>query len=56
MHPAGLLCDLMWAEPDKNTQGWGESDKGMSFTFGADVVSNFLTRHDMDLVVRSNQV
>ena len=20
---AGLLCDLLWADPDKNVKGWG---------------------------------
>ncbi|KAH0622628.1 hypothetical protein JD844_025095 [Phrynosoma platyrhinos] len=34
----GLLCDLLWSDPDKDVQGWGENDRGVSFTFGADVV------------------
>jgi diadenosine tetraphosphatase ApaH/serine/threonine PP2A family protein phosphatase len=46
----GLLCDLLWSDPDKDVQGWGENDRGVSFTFGADIVSKFLNRHDLDLV------
>ena len=52
----GLLCDLLWADPDKETNGWGENDSGVSFTFGPEIVSKFLAKHDMDLVVRGNQV
>ena len=37
-------------------QGWGENDRGVSFTFGADVVSKFLNRHDLDLICRAHQV
>lgn len=33
----GLLCDLLWSDPDKDTTGWGENDRGVSFTFGAEV-------------------
>uniref|UniRef100_A0A8I3WP44 Serine/threonine-protein phosphatase PP1-beta catalytic subunit n=1 Tax=Callithrix jacchus TaxID=9483 RepID=A0A8I3WP44_CALJA len=46
----GLLCDLLWSDPDKDVQGWGENDRGVSFTFGADVVSKFLNRHNLDLI------
>uniref|UniRef100_A0A8C9P675 Serine/threonine-protein phosphatase n=1 Tax=Spermophilus dauricus TaxID=99837 RepID=A0A8C9P675_SPEDA len=53
---AGLLCDLLWSDPDKDVQGWGENDRGVSFTFGADVVSEFLNRHDLDLICRAHQV
>ena len=52
----GLLCDLLWSDPDKDVQGWGENDRGVSFTFGADVVAKFLNRHDMDLIARAHQV
>nr|CAH7766843.1 unnamed protein product [Callosobruchus chinensis] len=53
---SGLLCDLLWSDPDKDVQGWGENDRGVSFTFGADVVSKFLSRHDLDLICRAHQV
>lgn len=52
----GLLCDLLWSDPDKDTTGWGESDRGVSFTFGADVVEKFLHKHDFDLICRAHQV
>ncbi|XP_064392436.1 serine/threonine-protein phosphatase alpha-2 isoform [Halichondria panicea] len=53
----GLLCDLLWSDPDKEvTTGWGENDRGVSFTFGNDIVSKFLNKHDMDLICRAHQV
>ncbi|XP_078313911.1 serine/threonine-protein phosphatase PP1-beta catalytic subunit-like isoform X2 [Crassostrea virginica] len=52
----GLLCDLLWSDPDKDVKGWGDNDRGVSFTFGRDVVSQFLNRHDLDLVCRGHQV
>lgn len=52
----GLLCDLLWADPDKETLGWGENDRGVSFTFGTEIVSKFLTKHDLDLICRAHQV
>jgi serine/threonine-protein phosphatase PP1 catalytic subunit len=53
---AGLLCDLLWSDPDKDVVGWGENDRGVSFTFGSDVVTKFLNRHDLDLICRAHQV
>jgi len=52
----GLVCDLLWGDPDKDIAGWAENDRGVSFIFGPDVVSSFLQKHDMDLCVRAHQV
>jgi beta-galactosidase beta subunit len=46
----------LWSDPDKDVTGWGENDRGVSFTFGADVVTKFLNRHDLDLICRAHQV
>lgn len=53
---AGLLCDLLWSDPDKDISGWSENDRGVSFTFGPDIVSRFLQKHDIDLICRAHQV
>ncbi|CAD7964605.1 unnamed protein product [Amoebophrya sp. A25] len=52
----GLLCDLLWADPEKDITGWAENDRGVSFVFGPDVVQSFLRKHDMDLICRAHQV
>ncbi|XP_058075231.1 serine/threonine-protein phosphatase PP1-like isoform X3 [Magnolia sinica] len=51
----GLLCDLLWADPDRDIKGWGENDRGVSYTFGTDKVEEFLKKHDLDLVCRAHQ-
>jgi serine/threonine-protein phosphatase PP1 catalytic subunit len=52
----GLLCDLLWADPDKDVSEWGENDRGVSFTFGANTINEFLQKHDLDLICRAHQV
>ncbi|EES13960.1 hypothetical protein BDA96_07G159800 [Sorghum bicolor] len=52
----GLLCDLLWSDPDRDSSGWGDNDRGVSFTFGADKVTEFLNKQDLDLVCRAHQV
>ena len=44
------------SDPDKDIAGWGENDRGVSFTFGEDIVAQFLRRHDLDLICRAHQV
>jgi serine/threonine-protein phosphatase PP1 catalytic subunit len=51
-----LLCDLLWSDPEKDLNGWAENERGVSFIFGGDIVSNFLKNHDMDLICRAHQV
>ena len=26
---AGLICDLLWSDPDPDVTGWGENDRGV---------------------------
>jgi len=52
----GLLCDLLWADPEKDVESWGENDRGVSFTFGPKIVNQFLQQHQFDLIARAHQV
>jgi serine/threonine-protein phosphatase PP1 catalytic subunit len=52
---SGLVCDLLWSDPSGDV-GWGMNDRGVSYTFGADKVAEFLEKHDMDLICRAHQV
>ncbi|KAF2069253.1 hypothetical protein CYY_009423 [Polysphondylium violaceum] len=52
----GLLCDLLWADPDKSAEGWEDNDRGVSYIFGPEIVEQFLKKHDLDLICRAHQV
>lgn len=53
---SGLLCDLLWSDPCKNTEEFGPNTRGTSFTFGKKALDNFLENYDLDLVCRAHQV
>ena len=49
---------MLWSDPDKSIykQNWGVNERGISVTFSAEVVKDFLIKHNLDLVVRAHQV
>lgn len=53
---SGLVCDLLWSDPDRNITEWNENDRGVSFTFGRRIVQLFLDRFELDLICRGHQV
>lgn len=53
---SGLLCDLLWSDPNMDITGWGPNDRGVSVTFGPDVITKFCQNYDIDLIVRAHQV
>ena len=44
----GLVCDLLWSDPEDHQTGWREMDKGVSYTYGPDVVDEFLKKNHLD--------
>lgn len=52
----GLLCDLLWSDPDKEAKGWGPNDRGISVTFSQGEIEKFLKAHDLELICRAHQV
>lgn len=47
---------MLWSDPETTVSGWNENDRGVSYTFGANVVKTFLSKHQIDLVCRAHQV
>ena len=52
----GLLCDLLWSDPDPNVNGFAPNERGVSVTFNANIVEKFLKANDLDLICRAHQV
>lgn len=52
----GLLCDLLWSDPDKEATQWMENERGVSFIFGTKHLDTFLKENELDLVCRAHQV
>jgi len=52
----GLLCDILWSDPNSDIRGWENNDRGVSYTFGPDCVTNFLKKHTLELICRAHQV
>ena len=47
---------MLWSDPDADVAGWGENERGVSYTFGTTIVQHFLRRNDFDVLVRAHQV
>ena len=61
----GVLTDLLWSDPAESSspfvlnlvpKRWGENDRGISYVFSEKVVQDFLSKHELDLIVRGHQV
>ncbi|KRZ80860.1 Serine/threonine-protein phosphatase PP1 [Trichinella papuae] len=52
----GMCCDLLWSDPEQGLNGWAENARGVSFTFGEDVVKDCIEKFNIDLIVRAHQV
>ncbi len=52
----GLLCDLLWSDPDDSSNGFGSNERGVSVVFNGKIVQNFLKNNDLDLICRAHQV
>ena len=54
---AGMLCDILWSDPDNSTTNdWEESSRGVSFTFKENIVKQFCEKHEIDLIARGHMV
>ena len=52
----GLMCDLMWSDPEPEQAGFMRSTRGAGWTFGQDVTERFLHVNGLDCIVRAHQL
>jgi serine/threonine-protein phosphatase PP1 catalytic subunit len=52
----GLLNDLLWSDPADMDSDWEANERGVSYCFGKKVITQFLERHNFDLVCRAHMV
>ena len=52
----GLLCDLLWSDPDDSSNGFGSNERGVSVVFNGKIVHSFLKNNELDLICRAHQV
>ena len=51
----GLLCDLLWSDPDPEVETWDDNERGTGQVFGLEPVDQFLAKFDFDLICRAHQ-
>ncbi|MCP9257404.1 Serine/threonine-protein phosphatase [Dirofilaria immitis] len=51
-----IHIDLLWSDPDGSIKGWQANNRGLSYTFGPDVVIEMCQKLDIDLIARAHQV
>jgi serine/threonine-protein phosphatase PPG1 len=52
----GPMADLVWSDPDENTEGFKISERGAGFLFGETVIDKFLHLNKMETIVRAHQL
>ena len=52
----GLLCDLMWADPNNTSETWGTNARGISCTYNANAIDTFLNNNKLQLICRAHQL
>ena len=52
----GLICDLLWSDPDINVSFFEESDRGNTLCWGVTAARQFLDRNKFKMIIRGHQV
>lgn len=52
----GLMCDLLWSDPDENVDSWSLSPRGAGYLFGQNEVEKFTHLNGLSLIARAHQL
>jgi serine/threonine-protein phosphatase PP1 catalytic subunit len=51
----GLMCDLLWSDPDSAVDDWDTNPRGTSYVYGPRAARQFRDRFGFDLICRAHQ-
>ncbi|XP_003746749.3 serine/threonine-protein phosphatase PP1 [Galendromus occidentalis] len=51
-----IMSQLTWSDPNRDSDGWTESARGVGFMFGKTPLWQFLEKFDLDLLARAHEV
>eukprot|EP01147_Barroeca_monosierra_P000704 gene704-4002_t len=52
----GLMCDLLWSDPEETAERWAASPRGAGFLFGAQAVDEFTSSNNVSMICRAHQL
>lgn len=52
----GVVADLLWSDPDRNTSLWGPNERGVTFTWGQKIADDFISKNKLTMVIRAHQM
>lgn len=52
----GILADLLWSDPNHQTDNWGPNDRGATITWGLAAAKRFLEANHFTTIVRGHQL
>jgi len=52
----GLMTDLLWSDPSTDQDGFNTSPRGVGYTFGGNIVAQFLWTNHLDHIIRGHQL
>ncbi|KAH0790329.1 Ser/Thr protein phosphatase [Histomonas meleagridis] len=52
----GLLTDLLWSDPDSNTENWAPSERGFTSVWGLSQAKRFMKNNKFNVLIRAHQM
>jgi len=52
----GMMCDLLWSDPDNEDTRWQPSPRGAGWVFGKEISHEFLHKNDLLFIARAHQL
>jgi diadenosine tetraphosphatase ApaH/serine/threonine PP2A family protein phosphatase len=52
----GVMCDLLWSDPEEGRQGFGPSPRGAGYSWGGDATDKFTYINNLKMICRAHQL